>query len=108
MKKLTLSAIGGFLFGWLTTVLFMDYKAHKTSHVFITGNGTKTEMSDGSTIVEESPAKVVRELDFDFVFSVLVLSVGGAIVIYLIWSYIEKKRHEEFLEEFHNRKRKEN
>ncbi|AQQ53553.1 hypothetical protein B0X71_11030 [Planococcus lenghuensis] len=71
MKRFVFSVIGGLLIGLFLMVLFMDYEAPETSHVFSVSDGATTETAEGVSVVEETPAKVVRELDFNFMFSVL-------------------------------------
>lgn len=39
----------------------------------------------------------IREMDFDFAFNASLLVIGIAILIFVSWTFIEKKLHEKFL-----------
>ena len=87
MKKILLSLSGGLVFGLILSFLFWDYR--------------------GSTYDVKNQAGVdrtIREMDFDFIFKSSLLVIAIAVIIYLLWSYFDKKKHEKFLEEFNGDK----
>lgn len=89
MKKILLSITGGLLLGLTLSFVFWDYR--------------------GSTYEVKNQAGVNRtisEMDFDFIFRSSLLVIGTAVIIYLIWSYINKKNHEKFVEKFNADKKR--
>lgn len=87
MKKILLSLSGGLLFGLFLSFIFWDYR--------------------GSTYEVKNQAgvdRIIREMDFDFVFRSSLLVIVLTILFYIIWSFVEKKKHEKFLERFHDKR----
>lgn len=93
MKKIVVSIIGGVLFGITVTFLFLDYEAFWTTYI----------MSDTGEIVG-----IRKEMDFDFVFSLLLFSAIGIAALYLIGTFIEKKQSDKSLEEYNRSKEADN
>ncbi|WP_281863403.1 hypothetical protein [Planomicrobium okeanokoites] len=83
MKKIFLSILGGLVLGLILSFLLFDYESSWTSHLNRAG-------------VDQ----IVNEMDFDFVFNSSLLVIGISILIYLIWSFVEKKKDEKFLKDY--------
>lgn len=75
MKKFSLSLLGGIIIGLVLSFVLMDYK-----------DMSFKIMDQGSTEYRR-----VREMDFDFVFNASLLVIGSSIVLFFIWTFIEKK-----------------
>lgn len=91
MKKAFFSILGGLVLGLLLSFIFFDYQSSWTSHLNRAG-------------VDQ----VVKEMDFDFVFNSSLLVIGISILIFLIWSFIDKKKDEKFLKDYKNSKNENN
>ncbi|WP_432352920.1 hypothetical protein [Sporosarcina sp. A2] len=87
MKKLALSLVGGGVIGLILSFLLMDYENSSYEILHQAGVGKRT----------------ISEMDFEFVFNSFFLILGFTIVIYVIWTYIEKKRDTKFYNEFDNK-----
>ncbi|PKH12140.1 hypothetical protein [Planomicrobium sp. MB-3u-38] len=88
MKKIFLSILGGLVLGLILSFLLFDYESSWTSHLNRAG-------------VDQ----IVNEMDFDFVFNSSLLVIGISILIYLIWSFVEKKKDEKFLKEYESNRK---
>lgn len=86
MRKFFGSLLGGLLIGLPLAFLWIGYEGITYSQMNVAG-------------VEEV---IVHEMDFDFVFYSSLLVVAIAVIIYLIWNFINKKREERFLREYQN------
>ncbi|QBP42768.1 hypothetical protein [Paenisporosarcina antarctica] len=75
MKKISMSLISGAIIGLVISFLLMDYK------------DVRYEILNQSGI----ESRWVREMDFDFVFNAYILVIGSSIVLFIIWTFIEKK-----------------
>lgn len=91
MKKIALSLITGILLGTITTMLFFDYETPWTTYTY-SGNDS------------HSDPNITKAIDIDYLFYMTIFSIVSAIVVYLVWTYVENKRHEKFLDEFHKNK----
>ena len=91
MKKFFLSIVGGLLIGLILSFSFMDYESSWSHHIQRAG-------------VDQ----MVEEMNFDFVFTASLLVVGISILIFAVWSFIEKKKDEKFLRDFENDKKRDN
>ena len=87
MKKFTFSLLGGILIGVILSLFLWDY------------SGARYEVID-----DAGADYTIKEMDFDFVFNAFLLILVFTILIYLIWTFIDKKKHEKFLEEFNRDK----
>jgi len=81
LKKFSLSLLGGIVIGLLISFFLMDYK------------DIKYEVRNLAGI----DSRWIREMDFDFAFNASLLVIGIAILIFVSWTFIEKKSHEKFL-----------
>jgi len=81
MKKFSLSLLGGIIIGLILSSLFMDYK------------DIRYEVRELAGI----ESRMIREMDFDFAFNASILVIGISILIFVIWTFIEKKLDERFL-----------
>ena len=88
MKKIFLSILGGLVLGLILSFLLFDYESSWTSHLNRAG-------------VDQ----IVNEMDFDFVFNSSLLVIGISILIYLIWSFVGKKKDEKFLKEYESNRK---
>lgn len=88
MKKIFFSILGGLVLGLILSFLLFDYESSWTSHLNRAG-------------VDQ----IVNEMDFDFVFNSSLLVIGISILIYLIWSFVEKKKDEKFLKEYESNRK---
>ncbi|WP_017380547.1 hypothetical protein [Paenisporosarcina sp. TG-14] len=75
MKKISFSLISGAIIGLIISFLLMDYK------------GIRYEVLDQAGI----ESRWVREMDFDFVFNASLLVIGSSIVLFFVFTFIEKK-----------------
>lgn len=91
MKRFTLSIIGGILIGLIMSFVFWDYQ------------GSTYEILNQAGV-----DRTVSEMDFDFIFKASLLSLVSAILIYLLWSLFDKKKHEKFVKEFNRNKKSNN
>lgn len=91
MKKFFLSILGGLVIGLILSFSFMDYESSWSHHIQRAG-------------VDQ----MVEEVDFDFVFIASLLVIGISILIFAVWSFIEKKKDEKFVRDFQNEKNREN
>lgn len=89
MKKILFSTSGGLLFGLMLSFVFWDYR------------GAAYEVKNQAGV-----NRTISEMDFDFIFRSSLLVIGTAVLIYLIWSYIDKKNHEKFVEKFNADKKR--
>ena len=81
MKKFFLSLLGGIIIGLIVSFLLMDYE------------DIRYEVRDLAGIV----SRWIREMDFDFAFNASLLVIGMSILIFVIWTFVEKKLDEKFL-----------
>lgn len=88
MKKAFFSILGGLVLGLTLSFILFDYQSSWTSYLNRAG-------------VDQ----VVNEMDFDFVFNSSLLVIGISILIFLIWSFIDKKKDEKFLKDYENSKK---
>lgn len=91
MKKFFLSIVGGVVLGLILSFSFMEYESSWTHHIQRAG-------------VDQ----MVKEMDFDFVFTATLLVFGISALIYAVWSFIEKKKDEKFIRDFENNKKRGN
>lgn len=91
MKKVSISLIAGILLGIIVTALFFDYETPWTTYTY---SGTDSL----------SEPTIIKAIDIDFLFYMTIFSLVGAILVYLVWTYAENKRHEKFLAEYHKGK----
>lgn len=87
MKKFILSLVCGSSIGIILSFIFMDYQ--KTGY----------EILDQAGIAK----RTVRDMDFEFVFNASLLILGFTVIIYLFWTYIEKKKNDTFYNEFNKK-----
>ena len=83
MKKAFFSILGGLVLGLILSFLLFDYQSSWSTHLNRAG-------------VDQ----IVYEMDFDFVFNSSLLVIGISVLIFLIWSFIDKKKDEKFLKEY--------
>ncbi|WP_282019469.1 hypothetical protein [Planomicrobium okeanokoites] len=83
MKKSFLSILGGLVLGLILSFLLFDYQSSWSTHLNRAG-------------VDQ----IVNEMDFDFVFNSSLLVIGISILIFLVWSFVEKKKDEKFLKDY--------
>ncbi|MDN7240966.1 hypothetical protein QWY14_04150 [Planococcus sp. N028] len=88
MKKSFLSIIGGLIIGLILAFIFFDYQPITNEHIGLGG-------------VDRN----VKDMDFDFVYNASLLVIGISIFIYVIWSFVDKKKDEKFLKEYTNSKK---
>ena len=81
MKKFSLSLLGGIIIGLILSFLLMDYE------------NIQYEVRDLAGI----ESRMIREMDFDFAFNASILVIGISILIFVTWTYVEKKTDERFL-----------
>lgn len=75
MKKFSFSILGGIIIGLILAFVLMDYE-----------DISYQLMDRGS-----SEYRSVSEMDFNFVFNASMLVFGVAILIFIVWSFIERK-----------------
>ena len=83
MKKAFFSILGGLVLGLILSFILFDYQSSWISHLNRAG-------------VDQ----IVREMDFDFVFNTSLMVIGISILIFLIWSFADKKKDEKFLKDY--------
>lgn len=84
MKKFGLSLLGGSVIGIILSVIFLDYK--KTSYEVLHQAGIAK--------------RTIQDMDLEFLFNASLLIIGFTVVIYVLWTYIEKKNDEAFYNGF--------
>lgn len=80
MKKISFSLLGGLLIGLAISFVLMDYK------------DMSFEILDQGGI----ESRWIREMDFDIVFNASLSVFGTSILLFFIWTFIEKfvaKKH---------------
>ena len=87
MKKFGLSLLGGGVLGIILSFVFMDYQ--KISYEVLHQAGVAK--------------RTVKDLDFEFVFNASLLILGFTVVIYVLWTYIEKKNDDAVYNESHKK-----
>lgn len=87
MKKFILSLVSGSAIGIILSFIFMDYQ--KTGY----------EIHDQAGIAK----RTVKDMDFEFVFNASLLILGFTVIIYFIWTYIEKKKDDAFYNKFNKK-----
>lgn len=75
MRKLPLSLLGGTIIGLIVSFTLMDYR------------DIKYEIRNQGGI----ESRWIREMDFDFVFNASALIIGISVLIFIIWTFIEKR-----------------
>ncbi|ANU10852.1 hypothetical protein A1A1_01443 [Planococcus antarcticus DSM 14505] len=84
MKKMFISLLGGLILGIISSFIFMDYQ--KISYEVIGLGG-----------VDE---RTIKDIDFEFAFNASLLVIGFTILIFVIWTYIDKKKDEKFYKNY--------
>lgn len=90
MRKFMFSLSGGLIIGLILSFIFWDYQG--PAYEFINRAGAD---------------QTIYEWDFDFVYNSSLLVIAIIVLIYLTWTYIDKKRDEKFLEEFNRHRESE-
>lgn len=75
MRKLLLSLLGGTIIGLIVSFTLMDYR------------DIKYEIRNQGGI----ESRWIREMDFDFVFNASALIIGISVLIFVVWTFIEKR-----------------
>lgn len=75
MRKFSFSILGGIILGLILAFILMDYE-----------NISYQLMDRGS-----SEYRSVSEMDFNFVFNASMLVFGVAVLIFIVWSFVERK-----------------
>lgn len=75
MRKFSISILGGIIIGLILSSVLMDYEV------------IKYEIRDQAGI----ESRWVSEMDFNFVFNASMLVFGVAILIFIVWSFVERK-----------------
>ncbi|MGB2994237.1 MAG: hypothetical protein WBB47_16530 [Paenisporosarcina sp.] len=75
MRKFSFSILGGLIIGLILAFVLMDYE-----------DMSYQLMDRGST-----EYRSVSEMDFNFVFNASMLVFGVAILIFIVWSFVERK-----------------
>ena len=70
-----ISLLSGLIIGIIVSYFVLDYKGWTIYQVDVNGEVTKT----------------INELDFDLVTNSFLIVLGVSILIYVIWTFIEKK-----------------
>ena len=70
-----ISLLSGLITGIIISYFVLDYKGWTIYHVDVNGEVTKT----------------INELDFDLITNSFLIVLGVSILIYVIWTFIEKK-----------------
>lgn len=78
MRKFSFSILGGIIIGLILSFVLMDYE-----------DISYQLMDRGS-----SEYRSVSEMDFNFVFNASMLVFGVAILIFIVWSIVERKYSE--------------
>lgn len=88
MKKFLFSVLGGLLIGGVLSFFLWDYSA--PTFEVINDNGENYS---------------ITELDFDFVFNASLLILAFSVLLYVIWTLVDKKKDKKFLAEFERDKK---
>ncbi|WP_394190829.1 hypothetical protein [Paenisporosarcina quisquiliarum] len=75
MRKFSFSILGGIIIGLILSFVLMDYEV------------IKYEIRDQAGI----ESRWVSEMDFNFVFNASMLVFGVVILIFIVWSFVERK-----------------
>ncbi|MBU0903643.1 MAG: hypothetical protein KKF57_00500 [Firmicutes bacterium] len=75
MRKFSFSILGGIIIGLILSLVLMDYEV------------IKYEIRDQAGI----ESRWVSEMDFNFVFNASMLVFGVAVLIFIVWSFVERK-----------------
>lgn len=75
LKKFFLSLTGGILLGGILSYIFLDYQ--DSSYVLLNYYG--------------EDKKIVKEWDFQFISNAGFIIIGLSVLIYLIWTYFERR-----------------
>ena len=75
MRKFSFSILGGLIIGLILAFVLIDYE-----------DMSYQLMDRGST-----EYRSVSEMDFNFVFNASMLVFGVAILIFIVWSFVERK-----------------
>lgn len=75
MRKFSFSILGGIIIGLILSFVLMDYEV------------IKYEIRDQAGI----ESRWVSEMDFNFVFNASMLIFGVAVLIFIVWSFVERK-----------------
>ncbi|MCL6572925.1 MAG: hypothetical protein K6T88_14775 [Bacillus sp. (in: Bacteria)] len=75
MKKFSLSLLGGIIIGLIVSFLLLDYEDIR--YEVLNLGGIKSRW--------------IREMDLDFAFNASILVIGISILIFVIWTFVEKK-----------------
>ncbi|MCZ8534303.1 hypothetical protein [Psychrobacillus psychrodurans] len=75
MRKLSLSLLGGTITGLIVSFILMDYR------------DIKYEIRNQGGI----ESRWIREMDFDFVINASALIIGISVLIFVVWTFIEKR-----------------
>ncbi|RLQ91394.1 hypothetical protein [Planomicrobium sp. Y74] len=90
MKKISFSILGGLLLGLVLSFSLFNYQNSSKSYL----NRAGVDQISG-------------EMDFDFVFNASLMVIGISILIFTIWSFVDRKKDEKFLKDYES-SRKEN
>lgn len=90
MKKISFSILGGLLLGLVLSFSLFNYQNSSISYLNRAG-------------VDQ----IAGEMDFDFVFNASLMVIGISILIFTIWSFVDRKKDEKFLKDYES-SRKEN
>lgn len=88
MKKFSFSFLGGIVIGAILSFFFWDYSAPTFEVINDTGEDY-----------------TVTEMDFDFVFNASLLILAFSVLLYVIWTFADKKKDEKFLVEYERDKK---
>ncbi|WKA59237.1 hypothetical protein QWY16_03525 [Planococcus shenhongbingii] len=91
MKKSFFSIAGGLIAGLILAFIFFDYQTITNEHIGLGGVD-----------------RMVKDMDFEFVFNASLLVIGMSIFIYLIWSWVDRKKEEKFLKDYINSRKRNN
>lgn len=90
MKKIFFSILGGLLLGLVLSFSLFNYQSSSISYLNRAG-------------VDQ----VAGEMNFEFVFNASLMVIGISILIFTIWSFVDRKKDEKFLKDYES-SRKEN
>ncbi|MFC6040131.1 hypothetical protein ACFPYN_11940 [Paenisporosarcina macmurdoensis] len=85
-KKISFSLLGGLLIGLAISLVLMDYK------------DMSFEILDQGGI----ESRWIREIDFNFIFNASLLVIGTSILLFVIWTFIEKFVAKKYLSDSNN------
>lgn len=88
MKKFSFSLLGGIGIGTILSFFFWDY------------SGATFEV-----INDAGENYTIQEMDFGFVFNASLTILAFSILIYLVWTVADQKKHAKFLAEYTRDKR---